>query len=176
MIAWHLAAVLFLFRWIFRDPKVDVRFLAAGVLLPDLVDLGAATVLGGQRGELWAHSLLAPSVVAVVVLLSTRRGRRRRAWMALVVAWLLHLLIDRMWLDEVVFLWPVFGWDLLEGSSTPFWPGAWARAWRDPWRWILEGIGLTYLGWVAVSAGLTTRRGRADLAATGRLGNAPPRN
>lgn len=173
MVAWHLAAVLFLFRWIFRDPKVDVRFLAVGVLLPDLVDLSTVTLVGGESGELWGHSLIVPTVLGMGVLIGTRRGRRRRAWMALVVAWLFHLLIDRMWLTEAVFLWPLFGWDLLGEGSVSFWPAAWNRATADPWRWILEILGIGYLAWVAVASGLTSRSGRAELVQTGRLTDRP---
>lgn len=170
MLAWHLAAVLFLFRWIFRDPKVDLRFLAAGVVLPDMIDLAAATLLEAESGELWAHSLIVPTMIAVVVLVTTRRGRRRRAWMALVVAWLLHLLIDRMWLDAEVFLWPVFGWDVVTPGDGPFWPAAWERALADPWRWVLEALGIVYLVGLAVVSGLRRPEARARLLSTGRLG------
>lgn len=162
-----------MFRWIFRDPKVDTRFLAAGALLPDIIDLTAVTAAGGERGELWAHSLAVPTVVGVAVLLATRRGRRRRAWMALVVAWLFHLLLDRMWLDAEVFLWPFFGWDLIgEGR---FWSGAWNRAMSDPWRWLLESVGIGYLAWLWRDHGLTSPAARSRLARTGRL-DAPIRS
>ena len=60
VLLWHLAAITFLFRWIFRDPKVDMRFLAAGVVLPDLIDLTIATFVGTATGELYAHSLIVP--------------------------------------------------------------------------------------------------------------------
>lgn len=169
MLAWHLAAITFLFRWIFRDPKVDMRFLAAGAVLPDAIDLTAATLLGTASGELWAHSLIVPSAVAVVVMATTRRGRKRRGWMALVVAWLLHLAVDQMWLSESVLFWPVFGWDLVETTGAVFWSEAWQRALGDPWRWILEGIGVLYLVWLARSAGLGHRQARARLVTTGRL-------
>lgn len=172
MLAWHLGAVTFLFRWIFRDPKVDMRFLLAGVVLPDLIDLTAVTLLGGSSGQLWAHSLLAPTVIAIIVMATTRRGRRRRAWMALVVAWLFHLLIDQMWLDAGVFFWPLFGVDLAVGGDA-FWPAAWDRAWSDPWRWILEAIGLVYLAWLAVGYELGDAGNRRVLLTTGRLGNRP---
>ena len=168
MFLWRLAAVTFLFRWIFRDPKVDVRFLAAGVVLPDLIDLAAVTFLGGSRAELWGHSLLAPTVIAIVVLLTTRRGRRRRAWMALVVGWLFHLLLDGMWTTAQVFLWPAFGWDIDTGGGA-FWPGAWERAMTDPWRWVLEVVGLVYLGVLWVRAGLSEPAARAELLRSGRL-------
>lgn len=174
MLFWHLAATTFLFRWIFRDPKVDMRFLLLGAVLPDLIDLGTVTVLGGPTGELWAHSLLAPSAVAIAVVALTRRGRRRRAWMALVVAWLFHLLIDRMWLDASVFLWPWFGVGLEVGGGS-FWPGAWRRALSDPWRWLLEVGGLTYLTWIFAAHGLRSAAAWRELARTGRLGNRPDR-
>lgn len=168
MLFWHLGAVTFLFRWIFRDPKVDLRFLLLGAALPDVIDLSVVTVAGGSRSELWGHSLVVPTVMAAVVLLTTRRGRRRRAWMALVVAWLFHLLIDGMWADGRVFLWPVFGWALPVGGS-PFWPGAWERALGDPWRWVLELAGLAYLIWLARTARLSQPEIRAGLWRTGRL-------
>ena len=54
MLLWHLASITFLFRWIFRDPIVDVRFLAIGAVVPDVLDLTAATILGTATAELWA--------------------------------------------------------------------------------------------------------------------------
>lgn len=168
MILWHIGAIVFLFRWIFADPKVDLRFLVGGAVLPDLIDLAAVTLLGGARGELWAHSLVVPSAVAVAILLATRRGRRRRAWMALVVAWLFHLLIDGMWTNGDVFAWPLFGFDLAVGGVT-FWPGAWARALSDPVRWVLEAVGGAYLVMLFRRANLAEPGVRSRLWATGRI-------
>lgn len=173
MLAWHLAAITFLFRWIFRDPKVDMRFLAVGVVLPDVIDLSAATVLGTGTGELWAHSLAAPTAVGVAVLLATRRGRRRRAWMALVVAWMLHLLIDQMWLDASVFFWPLFGWDVVTETGLSFWNLAWIRASGDIWRWALEAIGVGYLAWLGIASGIRDRGVRERLRRSGRLEEGP---
>lgn len=170
MVAWHLGATLFLFRWIFRDPKVDVRFLALGALLPDLIDLPLGTVVFAgsvSTGEAWAHSLLAPSVLTVLVLLATRRGRRRRAWMALVIGMFLHLLVDGMWTETEVFLWPFFG-DIPAGPM-PYWERAVDRATSDPWRWALEGIGLAYLVSVWRRSGLGDPARRRELVETGRL-------
>lgn len=173
MLAWHLAAITFLFRWIFRDPKVDMRFLAAGVVLPDLIDLTTASALGTVTAELWAHSLMAPSLLGVAVLFITRRGRKRRAWMALVVAWMLHLLIDQMWLDASIFFWPAFGWDVAGETGLAFWAQAWTRAGEDPWRWALEAVGIGYLVWLCVSFRLGDPAARARLVETGRLEDGP---
>lgn len=170
MLFWHLGANLWLFRWIFRDPKVDVRFLFLGALLPDLIDIPVGTLLLADRystSQLWAHSLLLPSLYMVFVLLGTRRGRRRRAFMAVGVGWLFHLLLDGMWVDQEVFLWPFFG-DIPAGD-TPFWPLAWERAMSDPWRWGKEAFGLGYLIWLWKHLDLGDQRRRSEVLATGRL-------
>lgn len=171
MLFWHLGATLWLFRWIFRDPKVDVRFLLLGAILPDLVDLTLGTVLLAgiySTGELWLHTLLTSSIYMVGVLLLTRRGRRRRAFMALGVGWLFHLLLDGMWTDSEIFLWPFFGWEVASGEA-PYWPLSWERALADPWRWGLEMVGLTYLVWLWFAVGLNRKERRETLVRTGRL-------
>ncbi len=171
MLFWHLGATLWLFRWIFRDPKVDVRFLLLGALIPDLIDMPIGTLVLVDRfstSELWAHSLIAASAYMSVVLIVTRRGRRRRAWMALGVGWLFHLLLDGMWLNEEVFVWPFLGWDL-PSNPAPFWPSAWQRAIGDPWRWVLEVVGLGYLAWLWLALGLNVAERREAVVRTGRL-------
>lgn len=171
MVFWHLGATLWLFRWIFRDPKVDVRFLFIGAVLPDLVDLPVGTLLLADRystGELWSHSLLIPTVYMSLVLLLTRRGRRRRAWMALGVGWLFHLLLDGMWANQEVFLWPFFGWAVPVGEP-PFWALAWERAMSDPWRWIKEAVGLGYLVWLWIAMGMSDKDRRSATLESGRL-------
>ena len=171
MLFWHLGATLWLFRWIFRDPKVDVRFLLLGVILPDLIDLAVGTVFLADRfstGELWFHSLLLATIFMVVVLLTTRRGRRRRAWMALGVGWLFHLLLAGMWVTQEVFLWPFFGWEISPGEA-PYWPLAWERALSDPWRWVKEVVGLSYLIWLWLALGLNIAERRQSVIKTGRL-------
>lgn len=171
MLIWRLGATLWLFRWIFRDPKVDVRFLFVGVVIPDLIDLPIGTLLLADRystGQLWAHSLTVASGYMVVVLLLTRRGRRRRAFMAVGVAWLFHLLLDGMWADPEVFFWPFFGFELASGPA-PFWPLAWERALADPWRWVLEAAGIFYLVWMWFAVGLNRPDRRNGLLKTGRI-------
>jgi hypothetical protein len=171
MLFWHLGATLWLFRWIYRDPKVDVRFLLLGAILPDLIDLPLGTVFLADRyssGELWSHTLVVPSVYMALVLLVTRRGRKRRALMAVGIGWLFHLLLDGMWTDPQVFFWPFFGWEVPSGE-TPFWPLAWDRAWSDPWRWALGSVGLGYLSWLWFAVGLNEKTARRAVVRTGRL-------
>jgi hypothetical protein len=171
MLFWHLGATLWLFRWIFRDPKVDIRFLMVGAILPDLIDLPVGTILLANRystGELWFHSLLLATIYMALVLMATRRGRRRRAYMAVGVGWLFHLLLDGMWTNPEVFFWPFFGLEIPAGES-PFWPLAWERALSDPWRWVKEAIGLAYLAWLWIAVGLNIKDRRQNLWSTGRV-------
>ena len=171
MLFWHVGATLFLFRWIFRDPKVDVRFLILGALLPDLIDMPIGPLVLADvysTGELWFHSLLAASIYMALVLIFTRRGRRRRAFMAVGVGWLFHLLLDGMWANPEVFFWPFFGWEIPMGEA-PYWPLAWERAMSDPWRWVKEAIGLGYLTWLWFALGLNRRDRRDAVVRTGRL-------
>lgn len=171
MIAWHVGATLFLFRWIFRDPKVDVRFLAVGAVLPDLVDMPLGTLILADRyssSELWFHSLAVSSLVIIAILLATRRGRRRRAWMALAIGMMFHLLIDGVWTSSEVFAWPFFGLDLPSGPR-PYWAGVWDRALSDPWRWIEELVGIGYLVTLARRARLGDGKTATEVLRTGRL-------
>ncbi len=77
-----------------------------------------------------------------MILLTNRRGRRRRQLMTVVVAWLFHLVLDGVWVREQTFLWPLFG------TGFAPWPGgtAWSRASSDPWRFVKEGVGLRLPG------------------------------
>jgi hypothetical protein len=140
MLFWHVGGAIFLFRWIFRDPKVDFRLLALGAVLPDAIDLVLGVFLGGPTTQRIGHSLAVPSLAAVLLLLTTRRGRRRRRLMTVVVAWLFHLVLDGAWLREEVFLWPFFGWE----QAAPPAGSIWERA-AEPWRWVKEAVGLAYL-------------------------------
>lgn len=171
MLLWHIGATLWLFRWIFKDPKVDVRFLVLGAILPDIIDLPIGTIFLAERystGELWFHTLVLATTYMVLVLIFTRRGRRRRAFMAVGIGWLFHLLLDGMWAVEEVFLWPFFGWEIPPGEA-PFWPLAWERAMSDPWRWVKELAGAAYLTWLWTSQGLSDRTRMRSFLETGRL-------
>ena len=38
MIFWHLGPTTLIVRYVFRDPAMDLRWVLAGSLLPDLID------------------------------------------------------------------------------------------------------------------------------------------
>jgi hypothetical protein len=172
MIFWHLGGTIAIFRYVFRDPKVDLRFLALGALLPDLIDKPLGTILFpalfNNNGQVIGHTLLFSLVLMSVVLLTTRRGRVRRRWMALAVGSLLHLVLDAMWTAQETFLWPVFGWEF-PPAAAEYWTGLFERLLADPWRIIQEVVGLAYLVYLSRKAQLGDPERRAELLHTGRL-------
>ncbi len=72
MIFWHVGGTIAIFRYVFRDPKVDVRFLALGALLPDLIDKPLGTILlpdaFNSSSQVIGHTLLFSIVLMSVVL------------------------------------------------------------------------------------------------------------
>lgn len=147
MIFFHVGGAIALFRWIYRDPAAELAFLAIGAVLPDLIDLPIGTLLFADRfgtGELFAHALAFPAGLGLATLVFTRRGIWRRRFMLIVIGTLMHLLLDGMWTSTETFFWPLAGFDL-PAQSGPYWPKAWERAWSDPWRWLLELAGASYL-------------------------------
>ncbi len=82
---------------------VDFRLVLLGSILPDLIDkpLGALLHLDAR---LWAHSLLFLAGILVLSLLPALRGLR---WVGFGDA--VHLLVDLIWWQPQVMLWPLLG-------------------------------------------------------------------
>lgn len=82
---------------------VDFRLVLLGSILPDLVDkpLGAILHLDAR---LWAHSLL---FLGAILALSLRPRFRAMRWLGFGDA--AHLLVDLMWYQPMVALWPLLG-------------------------------------------------------------------
>ncbi len=170
MIFWHLGATTAVVRYTFRDERMDLRMLALGALLPDLVDtpVGAAFYASLQSVRLVGHTLLASALAMVLVLLNTRRGRPRKRWMPVAVGMLVHLVLDGMWNDPETLWWPLLGWGFTPSGPATF--GALVVTVLTDWRvWALEAVGLIYLVGLARRSGLAHRSAREDFLATGRL-------
>ena len=172
MIFWHVGGTIAIFRYVFRDPKVDLRFLAVGAILPDLIDKPLGTMLFpalfNSNSQVIGHTLAFSTVLMAAVLLATRRGRVRRRWMALAIGSLIHLLLDAMWTAQETFLWPAFGWEFPPGISQ-YWSGLLERLLSDPWRIVQEAVGLGYLIYLYRRARLSDPARRSELLRTGRV-------
>ena len=117
MIFWHVGASVLMFRYLFRDPDVDLRFLAAGAIVPDVIDKSIGRVIWAdyfQSGRIYAHTLVFFVLTLTVVMIATTRGSRgRRRWVAFSVGVMFHLILDGMWVVPETLLWPLFGWDFI---------------------------------------------------------------
>lgn len=166
MLFWHIGGSIFLFRVIFRDPQVDLRFLAAGALLPNVIDalVGVLIHEGSYRFERGlGHTLLAAVTVAVLGMWVTRpRTPGRRRAVGVTVGILFHLLLDGIWTVPGLLLWPLAGTNLHSGSAAE-WSGVPGAFLGHPTRLVQEAVGLFYLVW------LVHRARRSDPVAWFRL-------
>lgn len=170
MIFWHVGATIAFIRYAFRDDRMDLRFLALGALLPDLVDTPIGLVWFAEFGavRLVAHTLLASGLVMTLVVLSTRRGRPRKRWMPLAIGMLMHLFFDAMWQDPETLWWPFLGWTISTADAAT--ASDYLLGVVSDWRvWALEAVGALYLFALASRARLVEPAAWRRLVTTGTI-------
>jgi hypothetical protein len=162
MLLWFVFGAIFGVWNVFQSPGLDFRLIAAGALLPELIDLP----FGAQA---YAHTLLAATVVLVATMLATvgrgRRLRRRRA-LGLAIGWFAALVLSAAWAHKEVFWWPAFGAARPDAPLFAVWPvvvieellGA-AAAW---WTWSRFAL------WDATRRRALFRNGRLAIAGKGK--------
>ena len=169
MLFWHVGATIALTRYAFRDELMDLRFLALGAILPDLIDslIGLVFWPELQTVRLAAHSLTFATLLLAVVMATTRRGRPRKRWMPLAIGVLLHLVLDGMWRLPSTLWWPFLGWTF---DATSFATVGDYLTWllTDVRTW-LEAVGLVYLFALAARSDLRDPGARRLLVTTGRI-------
>ena len=154
MFFWFLALSFVLVALVFDSPALDYRMVMLGSVLP------MAELLAGGP---WAlHTLLAPLVALVVVMMATR-GRRlaRRRWLGLPIGLFLYLVLDGAWLRSELFWWPVLGARIDRGDLPEFKPLAVLIG--------LELIGLAVGAWAVYRYGLADRERLRLFCTQGRL-------
>ncbi len=170
MLFWHAGATIAIARYSFRDDRMNLRMLLVGALLPDLIDTPVGLLFYESLGSvrLFTHGLALAAIVMVGVVLSTRRGRPRKTWMPLAIGLLFHILLDAMWLDPETLWWPLFGLEF--SAAGPATVSALLRSVLTDWKvWAGEAVGLVYLVYLWVAAGLADGEKRAIFIRTGRV-------
>jgi hypothetical protein len=170
MLFWHVGATIALIRYAFRDEAMDLRFLALGAILADLIDtpIGFAFWSTFHGVRLASHTLVFVTSILVIVVLTTRRGRPRKRWMPLAVGVLVHLVLDGMWRLPATLWWPFLGWEFDATAHET------VRAYlewllTDVRTWTLEAVGLGYLVVLARRSDLGDPEARRTLLRTGRV-------
>jgi hypothetical protein len=155
MFLWFVFGAIFGVWNVFQSPGLDFRLIAAGALLPELLDLP----FGAQA---YAHTLLAAVVVLLVTMLATtgrgRRLRRRRA-LGLAIGWFAGLVLSAAWAHKEVFWWPAFGAARPDAALFPAGPVVVAE----------ELLGAAAAWWTWTRFGLRDAARRAELWRTGRV-------
>jgi hypothetical protein len=172
VILWDIGAAVAIVRYAFRDPNMDLRFVALGAILPNLIDKPIGSLLfydHFRNGRIVAHAFVFAAALLALVVLSTRRGSTfRRAWVGFAVGVFLHLLLDGHFTEPESFWWPFFGFEFpqLEGQRL----GELIRhGLTDPLVVALEGVGLAYLIYLYRSAGLGDPQRRSRFLHDGRI-------
>jgi hypothetical protein len=167
---WHVGATIAFVRYAFRDEAMDLRYLAFGAILPDLIDMPVAIAMweSWQAPRLVGHSLLFGSVMMVAVLIATTRGARRKQWILLPVGALMHLALDAMWADPTTLWWPFLGWEFTSTGLATLSVYV-ASVLTNPWMWAGEVVGLAYLAFLWRSSDLSDETARRRLLSTGKI-------
>jgi hypothetical protein len=156
VLIWFAAAAVVITFVVFRTPTIDYRLVALGAVIP---------VVETPFGAGPLHSLVAPTLVLIVTMLTTR-GRRlvRRQWLGLPIGMYLHLVLDAAFNVPETFWWPFLGWSFrAEGAPES------GRGW---WSVVLEVLGVLLAVWAYRRFGLDDRTRRERFLRTGQLDRA----
>jgi inner membrane protein len=91
-----------------RGRVLDWRLLVLGALLPDIIDKPIGILFFGSEGRLLGHTLIFAIMLGIIGLYLTSRGR---PWvLILAICCVGHLILDGMWIEPDILLWPAHGW------------------------------------------------------------------
>jgi len=145
---WHLGMTTLIARYVFRDPAMDLRWLAVGAILPDIVDKPIASIVWNDvfhTHRVFAHALLTPAVALLLVMVVTKRATpARKAAIVVVLGWFVHLVLDGVWASPEGFLWPLFGFDFPPIAGSDF-GTLLTDMLSNPLVWVGEVVGAGYL-------------------------------
>ena len=154
MFFWFIGVGALMVVAVFQSPALDYRMVMLGSVVP---------LLDAVTGGTWVlHTLLAPVVVLVIVMLATRHRRLvRRRWLGLPIGMFIHLVLDGAWTNTDVFWWPFFGTSFPDDQLPEVARGALSVLME------LAGVGALIYGWRQY--GLDDRAARDRFLRTGQL-------
>ena len=119
MVLWFVGTAWAAVWFVFRDPRFDLRMLALGALLPDIVDVWS--------GGTWVMHSVTASVAVLARVMRATRGRRpsRPMLLAVPIGMFMHLVFDGVFARTTAFWWPFtgagFGADRLPSFDRGWW-------------------------------------------------------
>lgn len=148
---------------------LDYRLIAVGSVLPDVDKFIGLEAFGRFDRSIFHTLLWFVLLIAAVTVLFRRTGDTRGLQLA--YCWAMHLVLDAMWTNPQLLLWPFLGSMPAGGEfGIPEFQSYAEQALTTDWhQFVPELIGLTVVLWLAVKL---IRGGRlAEFLRTGRLGN-----
>jgi inner membrane protein len=143
----------------------DLRLLVLGSLLPDIIDKPVGIFFFGE-GRIFTHSLLI-TLLFLVTAFYLQVNHKKTALLAVALGMAAHLVLDSMWGNPQVFLWPLYGWGFPPGVRTSY-LDVWLNTLiHNPGAYLTEAIGLLIL--VVLTAALSLKREFVRVLVKGRL-------
>jgi hypothetical protein len=97
---------------------IDLRYLAIGALLPDLIDKPIGKVIFAStfaNGRMIGHTLLFSCLLALAGIYLYQKRKDTRGF-ALASGSFFHIFEDQVWGRPQTFLWPLLGWSFPKDS------------------------------------------------------------
>ena len=97
---------------------IDLRYLAIGALLPDLIDKPIGKVIFAStfaNGFIIGHTLLFSCLLVLAGIYLYQKRRDIRVF-TLASGCFFHILKDQVWRQPQTFLWPLLGWSFPRDS------------------------------------------------------------
>jgi hypothetical protein len=154
LLLWYVGLSVLLVHYVFRSSGIDYRFVAAGSVLPLVIDLPFWRLAYG-------HTLIAGVTLLFVVMVATigQSRLRRRRLLCLPIGYLAGLVLSGAWVSSEVFWWPFLGRALPHDALLP--PVGIVA--------LEEVAGLAACVWAVMLFRLTDRAKRDEFLRSGRL-------
>ena len=106
ILSWASFISIFLFRYIFKDYKADMRYLLLGTLFPRILDLILNIT---DNYQFIGHSLFFSIILFFLIMISTNRNTifRKNSLLACIGIFF-YLFLSFTWLNQSIFLFPLF--------------------------------------------------------------------
>jgi len=106
ILSWTSFISIFLFRYIFKDYKADMRYLLLGTLFPRILDLILNIT---DNYQFIGHSLFFSIILFFLIMISTNRNTifRKNSLLACIGIFF-YLFLSFTWLNQSIFLFPLF--------------------------------------------------------------------
>jgi hypothetical protein len=107
----HLGVTLGIFIPLLK-PSINLKYLAIGALLPDLIDKPIGGLIFAStfaNGHIIGHTLLFSCLLTLMGIYLYQKNREIRVF-NLAAGSFFHLIEDQMWRGPQTLLWPLLGW------------------------------------------------------------------